>query len=360
MEKQENELIGILKNTRAHLMNGVSYMILVVVGGGILCAISMMINGGSASVPDSGFAAQLWTIGASGLTLMVAVFSAFIAMSIADRPGFAPGLLGGYLSSQVGAGFLGGIVTGLVAGIVCYYLKKLPLPKSVQSLKSIIIIPILGLLVTGGLMVCVLGGPLAAVNTGLTTWLTHMSDGSKVVLGIIVGCMIAFDLGGPVNKVAYSMMAVAIGAGAYDYAAAAAIAIAIPPMGSGLSSLLLKKKFTEEERGAGVSSIILGCVGITEGAISYAAADPLHMIPINMISSAVAATISYLVGAGCAASWGGLIVLPVCTNRIGYVLAIAAGVAVHVVLCKLLKKDVSETEQPSESDDDDVEIDLEF
>ena len=342
MEKQENELIGILKNTRAHLMNGVSYMIPVVVGGGILCAISMMINGGSASVPDSGFAAQLWTIGASGLTLMVAVFSAFIAMSIADRPGFAPGLLGGYLSSQVGAGFLGGIVTGLVAGIVCSYLKKLPLPKSVQSLKSIIIIPILGLLVTGGLMVCVLGGPLAAVNTGLTTWLTHMSDGSKVVLGIIVGCMIAFDLGGPVNKVAYSMMAVAIGAGAYDYAAAAAIAIAIPPMGSGLSSLLLKKKFTEEERGAGVSSIILGCVGITEGAISYAA------------------TISYLVGVGCAASWGGLIVLPVCTNRIGYVLAIAAGVAVHVVLCKLLKKDVSETEQPSESDDDDVEIDLEF
>ena len=358
MEKQENELIGILKNTRAHLMNGVSYMIPVVVGGGILCAISMMINGGSASVPDSGFAAQLWTIGASGLTLMVAVFSAFIAMSIADRPGFAPGLLGGYLSSQVGAGFLGGIVTGLVAGIVCYYLKKLPLPKSVQSLKSIIIIPILGLLVTGGVMVCVLGGPLAAVNTGLTTWLTHMSDGSKVVLGIIVGCMIAFDLGGPVNKVAYSMMAVAIGAGAYDYAAA--IAIAIPPMGSGLSSLLLKKKFIEEERGAGVSSIILGCVGITEGAISYAAADPLHMIPINMISSAVAATISYMVGAGCAASWGGLIVLPVCTNRIGYVLAMAAGVAVHVVLCKLLKKDVSETEQPSDSDDDDVEIDLEF
>lgn len=156
------------------------------------------------------------------------------------------------------------------------------------------------------------------------------------------------------------MMAVAIGAGAYDYAAAAAIAIAIPPMGSGLSSLLLKKKFTEEERGAGVSAVILGCVGITEGAISYAAADPLHMIPINMISSAVAATISYLVGAGCAASWGGLIVLPVCTNRIGYVLAMAAGVAVHVVLCKLLKKDVSETEQTSESDDDDVEIDLEF
>lgn len=355
MEKQENELIGILKNTRAHLMNGVSYMIPVVVGGGILCAIAMMINGGSAAVPETGFAAQLWTIGASGLGLMVAVFSAFIAMSIADRPGFAPGLLGGYLSSQVGAGFLGGIVTGLV----CYYLKKLPLPKSVQSLKSIIIIPIVGLLITGGLMVCVLGGPLSAVNTGLTTWLTHMSDGSKVVLGIIVGCMIAFDLGGPVNKVAYSMMAVAIGAGAYDYAAAAAIAIAIPPMGSGLSSILLKKKFTEEERGAGISSIILGCVGITEGAISYAAADPLHMIPINMISSAVAATISYLVGAGCAASWGGLIVLPVCTNRIGYVIAMAAGVAVHVLLCRVLKKDVKETQQPT-SGDDDVEIDLEF
>lgn len=359
MEKKDNELLGILKNTRAHLMNGVSYMIPVVVGGGILCAISMMINGGSASVPDSGFAGDLWTIGASGLTLMVAVFSAFIAMSIADRPGFAPGLLGGYLATQVGAGFLGGIVTGLAAGIVCHYLKKIPLPKSLRSLKSIIIIPILGLLITGGLMVCVLGGPLALVNEGLTTWLTNMSGGSKVILGIIVGCMIGFDLGGPVNKVAYSMMAVTIAAGAYDYAAAAGIAIAIPPMGAGLASLILKKKFKKEERDTGVSAIVMGCVGITEGAISYAAADPLHMIPINMISSAVAATAAYLFGVGNAACWGGLIILPVVTNRIGYVISAILGVAVYVLLCAVFKKDIKE-EETIESDNEEVEIEIEL
>ena len=360
MAKKEHELWGILKHTRTHLMNGVSYMIPVVVGGGILCAVAMMFNGGSASVPDSGFAGNLWTIGVSGLTLMVAVFSAFIAMSIADRPGFAPGLLGGYLATQVGAGFLGGIVTGLVAGIVCYYLKKIPLPSSLRSLKSIIIIPILGLFITGGLMVFVLGGPLAAVNSGLTVWLTSMSSGSKIILGIVVGCMIGFDLGGPVNKVAYSMMAVAIGAGAYDYAAAAAVAICIPPIGAGVSSLILKNKFKREERDAGVSAIAMGCVGITEGAISYTAADPLHMIPINMISSAVGATVAYLVGAGNAASWGGLIVLPVCTNRIGYIIAVAAGVLAYVLLCAVLKKKVSEEDQNMSGKEEDIELDIEL
>lgn len=356
-----NELMGILKNTRTHLMNGVSHMIPVVVSGGILCAISMMINGASASVPEQGFAGQLWTIGASGLTLMVAVFSAYIAVSIADRPGLAPGLLGGYLSSQVGAGFLGGIVTGLVAGIVCYYLKKIPLPKSLRSLKTIIIIPILGLFITGGFMVCLLGGTLSSINTSLTQWLTSMSGSSKVILGIVVGCMIAFDLGGPVNKVAFSMMAVTIGAGAYDYAAAAAVAICIPPIGAGVSSLLLKKKFTKEEREAGISSIAMGLVGITEGAISYTAADPLRMIPINMISAAVGSTISYVLGAGNAACWGGLIILPVCTNRLGYIIAVLAGTFVYVILCSILKKDAKDNvEEEISTDLEEIEIELEI
>lgn len=361
MVQKQNELVGILKNTRTHLMNGVSYMIPVVVGGGILCAISMMLNGGDASVPDSGFASQLWTIGVSGLTLMVAVFSAYIAVSIADRPGLAPGLLGGYLASQVGAGFLGGIVTGLVAGITCHYLKKIPLPKSLRSLKSIIIIPIVGLFITGVLIVCILGGLLAQVNDGLTVWLTSMSGSSKVVLGLIVGSMIAFDLGGPVNKVAYSMMAVTIGAGAYDYAAAAAVAICIPPIGAGLSSLLLKNKFTKEETESGISAIAMGAVGITEGAISYTAADPLHMIPINMISAAVGSTISYVLGAGNAACWGGLVVLPVCSNRISYIIAILSGVAVYVVLCMLFKKEIkADTTIQEKQEDEEIEIEIEL
>lgn len=360
MSGTQNELVGILKNTRTHLMNGVSYMIPVVVGGGILCAFSMMLNGGDASVPEVGFAGQLWKIGVVGLQLMVAVFSAYIAVSIADRPGFAPGLLGGFLSSQVGAGFLGGIVTGLVAGIVCYYLKKIPLPKSLRSLKSIIIIPIVGLFVTGGFMVCIVGAPLASINESLTVWLTHMNEGSKIVLGIIIGCMIAFDLGGPVNKVAYSMMAVTIGAGAYDYAAAAAIAICIPPIGAGISSLVLKKKFTQEEREAGISAIAMGAVGITEGAISYTAADPVRMIPINMISSAVGATLSYILGAGNAACWGGLVVLPVCTNRLGYVTALIGGVGVYVLLCMLLKKDIKDDKKAEIQVEESIEIEIEL
>lgn len=354
------ELMQILKNTRQHLMNGVSYMLPVVVGGGILMAVSVMMSGQGA-VPETGVMADLWKIGTSALGLMVPVLSAYIAVSIADRPGIAPGLAGGVLANSIGAGFLGGIISGLFAGIVCYFLKKIRLPKSIQSVKSIIIIPLVSILLTGILMVYVIGAPIAGLMTGLTAFLTTMNDGNKIFLGLIVGAMIAFDLGGPVNKVAFSFMVATVGMGVYTYAGPCAIAIAVPPLGAGTASLILKKKFTKEEQEAGIGAVAMGAVGISEGAISYTSADPLHMIPINMISAAVASALAYTMNVSCAAAWGGLIVLPVAGNRIWYIISMAVGVAVYVALCAVFKKNVSETvgEKAASQDDDDVDISFE-
>lgn len=354
------ELVKILKNTRQHLMNGVSYMLPVVVGGGILMAVGVMMSGQGA-VPQTGFAANLWKIGSSALGLMVPVLSAYIAMSIADRPGIAPGLAGGVLSNAIGAGFLGGILSGLFAGIVCYYLKKLRLPKAIQSVKSIIVIPLISILLTGILMIYVLGTPIAGLMSALTTFLTSMNEGNKIILGLIVGAMIAFDLGGPVNKVAFSFMVATVGMGVYSYAGPCAIAIAVPPLGSGAASLILRKKFSKEEREAGIGALAMGAVGITEGAISYASADPLHMIPINMISTAIATALAYFLNVSCAAAWGGLIVLPVAGNRLGFLLSIAVGMAVHVSLCAVFKKDISgKARETAAADQSDEAVDISF
>ncbi len=353
-----NEFKGILKNTRVHLMNGVSYMLPVVVGGGILMAIAVMMAGEGA-VPETGVAGGLWEIGSSALGLMVPVLSAYIAVSIADRPGIAPGLAGGVLANAIGAGFLGGILSGLFAGMVCYYLKKIKLPKAIQSLKSIIIIPVVSILLTGILMLYVVGTPIASLMDALTVFLTNMSEGNKIVLGLIVGAMIAFDLGGPVNKVAFSFMVATVGMGIYSYAGPAAIAIALPPLGAGISSLVLKKKFTKEEQEAGIGSIAMGIVGISEGAISYTSADPIHMIPINMVSTAVASAVAYAMDVTCKAAWGGLIVLPVAGNRAGFVISMAVGIGVYIALCAFFKKDVSTVVEDAMVDDD-VDMDISF
>ncbi len=353
-----SELVKILKGTRQHLMNGVSYMLPVVVGGGVLMAVAVMMAGKGA-VPESGVAGGLWQIGASALGLMVPVLSAYIAASIADRPGIAPGLAGGVLANSIGAGFLGGIVSGLFAGIICYYLKKIKLPEAIRSLKSIIIIPIVSILLTGILMLFVFGGPIAALMKVLTDLLTNMNDGNKIILGLVVGAMIAFDLGGPVNKVAFSFMVATISMGIYSYAGPCAIAIAVPPLGAGIASLVLRNKFTKEEREAGIGAIAMGAVGITEGAISYTSADPLHMIPINMVSTAIASALAYGLGVTCQAAWGGLIVLPVSGNRIGYVISMAAGIGIYVVLCAVFKKTVSERSDAAAAEEVDVDISFE-
>lgn len=352
-----SEFLGIFKKLKTHLMNGVSYMIPVVVGSGILMALAMMFNGGLAEAPTEGFAGGLWTIGSTGMGLMVPVLSAYIAASIADRAGIAPGLIGGALSAAVGAGFLGGLVTGIFAGVVCYYLKKIPLPKSIQSLKSIFIVPIIGTFLTGALMVWVIGTPMAGIMNGLTNFLTSMNEGNKIILGLIVGCMIAFDMGGPVNKVAYGFMVATVGSGIYTFAGPCAAAICIPPIGMGIATFIARKKFTQEEKDAGVSAILMGCVGITEGAIPYAANDPIRVIPSLMVGSAVGSALAYAMNVENRAAWGGLITAPTSSPWYLYILCILVGSAVTALMVTLLKKPVKELEADSA---DDADLDIKF
>lgn len=314
----------------------------------------------------------LWTIGGDALGLMVPVLSAFIAYSIADRPGIAPGLAGGYMALNIpvgfdaatgvttaSAGFIGGIITGILAGILAQYLKKIPLPKSMQSLKSIIIIPVVSILVIGIVMFGIAGGPIASFMNWLEDILKDAASGNVMLISALAGLMIAFDLGGPVNKVAYSILMVAfVGDGIYTFAAPVGIAICIPPIGVGVASLVLKKKFSPEERNAGVGAIAMGFCGITEGAISYTTADPARLIPINMISSAIAAGLAGALGVGktMAAAWGGLIVTPVISSPLMYVVCIIVGVAIYVALCAVLKKDYV---KPAEEEIGDIDISFE-
>ena len=409
------ELVDILKNTKQHLMNGVSYMIPVVVGGGILMAIAVLLTGeGAAPGWGSGLPYWLWTIGADALGLMCPVFAAYIAYSIADRPGIAVGMAGGFMALNIptglgapvqtlveitkgvtvpdgavlttidnvqyyvnstravqtaSAGFIGAAIAGLIAGIVAHYLKKIPLPKSMQSLMSIIIIPVVGVLIVGAIMfLC--GAPIASFMTwleGVMTNMAHGNHGSLALAGIsaLASLMIAVDLGGPVNKVAYSILMVAfVGTGIYTFAAPVGIAICIPPIGCGVASLVLRKKFSPEEQNAGIGAIAMGCCGITEGAISYTAADPTRMIPINMIASAIAGGLAGFLGVGAkmSACWGGLIVAPVIQGESFmsgwplYVICILVGVAIYVGLCALLKKDYV---APEPEDLGDVDISFE-
>lgn len=360
------EFANIFKNLKTHLLNGVSYMIPVVVGSGILMAISVMLwplTGGEGVAPTSGFLQVMFNIGGTGLGLMVPVMSAYIAASIADRPGIAPGLIGGAISVSVGAGFLGGIVTGLIAGIVCYYLKKIPLPKNLRSLKSIFIIPIIGTFVVGVVMYVFLGGPIATLMVNLENFLVGMTGASKILLGAVIGLMIAFDMGGPVNKVAYGFMVAAIGSQAdyaYAFAGACTAAIAIPPIGMGLASLIFRNKFTREERNTGVSALILGSVGITEGAIPYATSDPLRVIPSIMVGSAVGGALCYVFNVTNMAAWGGFITAPTASPWYMYILCILIGALVSAVMVSLLKKPVKEDEAViNAASDDDVELSFE-
>ena len=349
------ELLGILKNTRQHLMNGVSHMIPVVTGGGILMALAVLFTGEGAA-PTEGWQAGMWNIGAYALGMMVPVLAMYISASIADRPGLAPGLVAGLISVDINAGFLGAIVGGLLAGIIAQYLKKVPLPKSMQSLKSILIIPIFSILIIGVVMLYGIGTPIASVMTALSTWLKGLQGGSMILLGAIAGLMIAFDLGGPVNKVAYSILMVAGAAdGLYHLVGPVGIAICVPPIGAGVASLIFKKKFSREERDAGVGAIAMGFCGITEGAISYTTNDPIRMIPINMISSAIAGALAGALEVGSKAAWGGLIVTPVTTKPLLYIVCILVGVAIYVALCAIFKKEYVEKEEVVE----DVDISFE-
>ena len=325
---QSEEKKGVYK----HLMTGVSHMLPVVIAGGLLIALSFVF--GIEAFKEKGtIAATLMDIGGgAAFALMIPVLAGFIAFSIADRPGLAPGLIGGMLASQLGAGFLGGIAAGFIAGYAAKFIAdKVSLPQSMEALKPILIIPFVASLFTGLVMIYVVGGPVASIMVALTEFLTNMGSTNAILLGIVLGCMMCFDLGGPVNKAAYTFGVGLLASQSYGPMAAIMAAGMVPALGMGLATFLAKKKFIDSEREAGKASFVLGLCFISEGAIPFAAKDPMRVIPSCMAGGALTGGLSMLFGAQLLAPHGGLFVLLI-PNAISpvlmYLVAIAAGTAV--------------------------------
>lgn len=337
-----------LSDLKKHVLTGTSHMIPFIVAGGILFSLSVMLND-VPSTPTEGWLAGLAQIGLAGLTLFIPVLGGYIAYSIADKPGLAPGMLGAYLAKEVGAGFLGGMVAGFIAGIVVKELKKIKLPTSLKTLGSIFLYPLIGTLVTGGIMIWVIGTPIASVMNGLTNWLSGLGDVGKVPLATILGGMTAFDMGGPINKVATLFAQTQVDVLPY-LMGGVGVAICTPPIGMGLATLLAPKKYNNEEKEAGKGALLMGCVGITEGAIPFAANDPIRVIPSIMVGAAVGNIIPFLLGVLNHAPWGGLIVLPVVEGKFGYILGVVGGSLVTAIMVNLLKKVNTDKEIKVEED----------
>ncbi|MBQ4767977.1 PTS fructose transporter subunit IIBC [Pectobacterium versatile] len=325
-----------------HLLTGVSYMLPMVVAGGLCIALSFVF-GIEAFKQEGTLAAALMKIGGgSAFALMVPVLAGYIAFSIADRPGLTPGLVGGMLAVSTGAGFLGGIIAGFLAGYIARAINnKLILPQSLTALKPILIIPLFATLATGLIMIYVVGTPVAKILTGLTGWLQSMGTANAVILGAILGAMMCTDMGGPVNKVAYVFGTTLLSSQIYAPMAAVMAAGMVPPLAMGLATVLASKKFNPTEREGGKAAFVLGLCFISEGAIPYAARDPMRVLPCCIIGGALTGALSMAVGAKLMAPHGGLFVLLIpgaITPVIGYLLAIIAGTAVAGVLYALLKR----------------------
>lgn len=341
-EQRKSQSSGLYK----HLMTGVSFMIPFVTAGGIMIALSFVF-GITAFKEEGTLAAALMQIGGgSAFALMIPILAGYIAYSIADRPGIVPGMVGGMLASSIGSGFLGGILAGFIAGYTVEALKKsIKLPKSLAGLMPVLILPVLSTLVVGLMMIYVIGKPTAAINSGLNGWLQAMSGANSVVLGLILGLMMAFDMGGPVNKAAYTFGVGTLAAGQPSMVMAAVMAAGmVPPLGLALATILAKNKFSTEEKEAGKAAWALGISFITEGAIPFAAADPARVIPAIMAGAAVTGALSMVFGCGLAVPHGGIFVLFIpnaVTNLLMYIAAIAAGVVVSAGLISTLKKEIA-------------------
>ncbi len=341
---------------KQYLLTGTSHMIPFIVAGGIIFSLSVMLSG-EAATPTEGFLGGIAMIGSAGLTLFVPVLAGYIAYAIADKPGLAPGMIGGYLSSQVGAGFLGAIFAGFLAGFVVYQMKKIKLPTSLKSLGAIFLYPLFGTLIVGMVMVFVVGEPIAALMEWMTNWLNSMSDTGLIPLGAILGGMTAFDMGGPVNKVATLFAQTQVDTLPY-LMGGVGVAICVPPIGMGLASIIAPKKYNVEEREAGKAAILMGCVGITEGAIPFAANDPLRVIPSIMVGSMVGTIFAFLMGVLNHAPWGGLIVLPVVEGRLMYFIAVLLGAVVTAIMVNALKKPLSEEQATEEKEVEEIELEF--
>lgn len=327
---------------RQWLMTGVSYLIPFVAAGGLLIALSFALGGyrivDAPKVTEhfdagsvAGWAALMFQIGSAAFDFLVPVLAGFIAFAMADRPAIAPGFVGGAIAVTVGAGFLGGLVAGLLAGGVVMALKKIQVPKAMRGIMPVVVYPLLGSIVVGVLMYVVVGKPMAAATTGLTNWLNSLSGASALLLGALLGLMMAFDMGGPVNKAAYAFAVGGLTTGAtasLQIMAAVMAAGMVPPLALALASTVRKKLFTEAERENGRAAWLLGASFITEGAIPFAAADPFRVIPSIMLGSAVTGSLSMAFGATLRAPHGGIFVLPLIGSPLLFLVALVAGTVV--------------------------------
>lgn len=329
-----------LKKLRQHLLTGVSYAIPFIACGGILIAISIAFAPMTPKGPDFSHSPALKLIndiGSASFSLMLSVLAGYISYAIADKPGLVPGFIGGYLADHVKAGFLGAILIGLLAGYLVELIKKIPVSRYLRPIMPILIIPILSSAVIGVVMLKVLGVPIAHLMKSANGMLQTMSTGNSVILAMVLGAMIAFDMGGPINKTAFFFGAGMIAEGNLRIMGACAAAICTPPLGLGLATLLRRKLWSEDEQEAGLAGLAMGMIGITEGAIPFAAADPVRVIPCIMLGSMVASVIAMLGGVGDNAPHGGPIVLPVVDHRLAYVFAILAGTLVTALSINVVK-----------------------
>lgn len=338
------------------LMNGVSHMLPFVVGGGILIALAFLIDGLSVDMNAlsaearanfgsiTPVAATLKGIGDIAFSFMLPILAGFISMSIADRPGLAVGFVGGMIASGGKSGFLGALAAGFIAGYLILFLRKIfdKLPQAIEKIAPVLLYPLFGILLIGLIMTFCIEPPIGALNTALNTALTNMGGSSRILLGIVVAGMMAIDMGGPFNKAAYVFGTASIAAGNYHIMAAVMIGGMVPPCAIALATLLFKNKFTKEERESGPVNFIMGLAFITEGAIPFAASDPLHVLPSCMIGSASAGALSMAFGCTLMAPHGGIFVVPVVGNALMYLAALVIGTIVGALLLGILKKKVTE------------------
>lgn len=346
IRNEDNEGEGIGRRTYKHLMNGVSHMLPFVIGGGILIALAFLFDNYEIDPANFGkntpLAAFLKTTGEYAFGFMLPILAGYIAMSIGDRPALAIGIVGGYAANVGGAGFLGALVAGFAAGYLAVGMRKVfhKLPDSLEGTKPVLLYPLFGILIIGAAMTFIINPPVAAFNNALSNFLNSMSGTSKVLLGAILGGMMAIDFGGPINKAAYVFGTASIVTGQFDIMAAVMIGGMVPPIAIALTTVFFKNRFTERERQSGITNFIMGLSFITEGAIPFASADPLRVIPACAIGSAVSGSLSMFFGCTLRAPHGGIFVFPVVGNALIYTVALVVGSVVGMALLAILKRPI--------------------
>ncbi|MDR6995501.1 fructose-specific PTS system IIC-like component [Aeromonas salmonicida] len=348
-EPQDRSIKAQLNTLKQHLLFGTSHMIPFIVAGGVLLSLSVMMSGKGA-VPEAGVLKDMADMGIAGLTLFTAVLGGYIAYSMADKPGLAPGMIGSWIAvQQFHTGFLGAILVGFIAGLIVNQLKRIKLPDSMSSLGSIFIYPLIGTFLVCGIVMWVIGAPIAAMMEGMNHWLSSMAGSGKVMLGAILGGMTAFDMGGPVNKVATLFAQTQVNTQPW-LMGGVGIAICVPPLGMALATLLSPRRYKKEEREAGKAAAIMGMIGISEGAIPFAAADPVRVIPAIVAGGIVGNITGFMMHSINHAPWGGWIVLPVVEGKVGYILGTVLGALTTALIVNLLKKPVTEDETVTTAD----------